>query len=90
MTLICHQSLMVAAITTGDSQFCSRLSTFARQRQPGAYISLHARLGETERYAKCGICSRRADYATPLYPQKLALNFIYKWRSLSRYCSRAD
>jgi hypothetical protein len=24
----------------------------------------------------------RADHATPLYPQKLALNFIDKWRSL--------
>jgi hypothetical protein len=28
---------------------------------------------------------RRVDHATPLYPQKLALNFANKWRSLSRY-----
>jgi hypothetical protein len=27
----------------------------------------------------------RADHATPLYPQKLALNFTEKWRSLSWY-----
>jgi hypothetical protein len=27
----------------------------------------------------------RADHATPLYPQKLALNFCGKWRSISRY-----
>jgi hypothetical protein len=30
------------------------------------------------------------DHATPLYPQKLALNFDDKWRSLSRYSSLAD
>jgi hypothetical protein len=35
-----------------------------------------------------GIC--RADHATPLYSQKLALNFADKWRSLSRYSSLAD
>jgi hypothetical protein len=29
-------------------------------------------------------------HATPLYPQKLALNFADKWRSLSRYSSLAD
>jgi hypothetical protein len=34
--------------------------------------------------------SARADHATPLYPQKLALNFVNKWRSLSRYSSLAD
>jgi hypothetical protein len=33
---------------------------------------------------------RRADHATPVYPQKLALNFANKWRSLSRYSSLAD
>jgi hypothetical protein len=33
---------------------------------------------------------RRADHATPLYPQKLALNLAKKWRSLSRYSSFAD
>jgi hypothetical protein len=27
---------------------------------------------------------------TPLYPQKLALNFVDKWRSFSRYSSLAD
>jgi hypothetical protein len=32
---------------------------------------------------------RCADHATPLYPQKLALNFV-KWRSLSGYTSLAD
>jgi hypothetical protein len=26
----------------------------------------------------------------PLYPQKLTLNFVDKWRSLSRYSSLAD
>jgi hypothetical protein len=30
---------------------------------------------------------RRPDHATPLYPQKLALNFAEKWQSLSRYSS---
>jgi hypothetical protein len=30
------------------------------------------------------------DHATPLYPQKLTLNFVDKWRSLSRYSSLAD
>jgi hypothetical protein len=30
---------------------------------------------------------RRVDHATPLYPQKLALNFVDKWRSLSLYSS---
>jgi hypothetical protein len=33
---------------------------------------------------------RRADHVTPLYPQKLALNFVDKWRSLSWYSSLAD
>jgi hypothetical protein len=33
---------------------------------------------------------RRADHATPLYPQKMALNFADKSRSLSRYRSLAD
>jgi hypothetical protein len=43
-----------------------------------------------------GISSQRAsvasysDHATALYPQKLALNFVDKWRSLSRYSSLAD
>jgi hypothetical protein len=35
--------------------------------------------------AVCG-----ADHATPLYPQKLALNFVNKWQSISRYSSLAD
>jgi hypothetical protein len=30
------------------------------------------------------------DHATPLYPQKLALNFTDKWLSLCRYSSLAD
>jgi hypothetical protein len=29
-------------------------------------------------------------FATPLYPQKLTLNFVDKWRSISRYSSLAD
>jgi hypothetical protein len=29
-------------------------------------------------------------YYLPLYPQKLTLNFVDKWRSLSRYSSLAD
>jgi hypothetical protein len=33
---------------------------------------------------------RSTDHATPLYPQKLTLNFIDKWRSISRYSSLAD
>jgi hypothetical protein len=33
---------------------------------------------------------RRTDHTTLLYPQKLALNFANKWRSLSRYSSLAD
>jgi hypothetical protein len=32
----------------------------------------------------------RSDHATPLYPQKLAVNFVDKWQSLSRYSSLAD
>jgi hypothetical protein len=32
----------------------------------------------------------RADHATPLYLQKLVLNFANKWRSLSRCSSLAD
>jgi hypothetical protein len=43
---------------------------------------------KTEINDRMGIC--RADHAIPLYPQKLALNFIDKWRSLSRYSSLAD
>jgi hypothetical protein len=34
--------------------------------------------------------NRRVDHATPLYPQKLALNFADKWRSLSLYSSLVD
>jgi hypothetical protein len=30
------------------------------------------------------------DHATLLYPQKLTLNFVDKWRSLIRYSSLAD
>jgi hypothetical protein len=33
---------------------------------------------------------RRAGHAKPFYPQKLALNFVDKWRSISRYSSLAD
>jgi tRNA-dihydrouridine synthase len=33
---------------------------------------------------------RCADHATPLYSQKLARNFVNKWRSISRYSSFAD
>jgi hypothetical protein len=33
---------------------------------------------------------RRADHATPLYPQRLALYFANKWRSISWYSSLAD
>jgi hypothetical protein len=33
---------------------------------------------------------RRADHATPLYLQKLALNFADNWRLLSLYSSLAD
>jgi hypothetical protein len=33
---------------------------------------------------------RRANHVTPFYPQKLALNFADKWRSLSRYSSLGD
>jgi hypothetical protein len=32
----------------------------------------------------------RADHVTLLYPQKFTLNFVDKWRSLSRYSSLAD
>jgi hypothetical protein len=32
----------------------------------------------------------RADHVIPLYPQKLAINFADKWRSLGRYSSLAD
>jgi hypothetical protein len=32
----------------------------------------------------------RADHATLLYPQNLALNFVDKWWLLSRYSSFAD
>jgi hypothetical protein len=32
----------------------------------------------------------RRNISTPFYPQKLALNFVDKWRSLSRYSSLAD
>jgi hypothetical protein len=31
-----------------------------------------------------------ADHTTPLYPQKLTLNFVDRWWSLSRYSSLAD
>jgi hypothetical protein len=31
-----------------------------------------------------------ADHVSPLYQQKLALNFANKWQSLSRYSSLAD
>jgi hypothetical protein len=35
-------------------------------------------------------CAYGPDHVTPLYPQKLALNFVDKWRSLSRYSSLVD
>jgi hypothetical protein len=39
---------------------------------------------------KTQINDRSADHATPLYPQKLKLNFVDKWRSISLYSSLAD
>jgi hypothetical protein len=36
------------------------------------------------------VWKRRADHATPLYLQKLALKFIDQLRSISRYSSLAD
>jgi hypothetical protein len=72
--LDCHHSF-VTTCTTFRAREISGLSSVS---EPYEY------------YTEEIVHIRRADHATPLYPQQLALNFVNKWRSLSRYSSLAD
>jgi hypothetical protein len=55
-----------------------------------SHVTKKRRLPIITKLFDCVFLSRRADHATPLYPRKLALNFVDKWRLLSRYISLAD
>jgi hypothetical protein len=53
-------------------------------------IHSHSCINQSRKLRLPTLGIRRADHVTPLYPQKLALNFVDKWRSISRYISLAD
>jgi hypothetical protein len=60
------------------------------QAHSDSWVQLRSYLEETvaapvSKSENTAVGIRRADYATPLYPQNLALKFADKRRSLSRY-----
>jgi hypothetical protein len=70
-------------------QKSSNSECYTSSSEPFRYNFLGLRINVKIK-ASFGKIVRRADNATPLYPQKLPLNFAKKWRSLSRYSSLAD
>jgi hypothetical protein len=67
------------------------LTTATQPSGTGRYLGGRMQLPVTDNAVPSSlICFTLADHATPLYPHKLALNFVDKSRSLSRYSSLAE
>jgi hypothetical protein len=77
-----HQNFRVAVDLERARLSLVRINEELLERRSNGYRSRKLR------FTSVGI--RLADHATPLSPQKLALNFVDKWRSISRYISLAD
>jgi hypothetical protein len=79
-----------------DSQLTDGGEIVSLTRRPlftSQAYSLHSLLLDAKQipeFSETGRIREIKKSVTPLYPQKLTLNFVDKWRSLSRYSSLAD